>query len=273
MRYQNKSAISYMFRNFWRLVPIALPFGIVTGVFCNFVCEADFVAKLFRGSMTLEGFLGEFTKSFTLVRYGVHWYLPIIVVLLMALTESVFVVKISRHMRVGELSVVSPKNVLTIFPTMLLYVAVMFLAKSVLDFLPVGVVLMMKSVNRVSILASVALVVTFLLSLFVSFVFGLLLCAFPFKYCDNYSFNSALSCSSRYTSGDRKYIWLFTMLYPCTRLVVNLVTILTGSGIVGMVLQVLYFTFFAVYVPCLAFVKYYEYVGRERRDIGQVMFG
>ena len=40
-----------------------------------------------------------------------------------------------------------------------------------------------------------------------------------------------------------------------------------------MVLQVLYFTFFAVYVPCLAFVKYYEYVGRERRDIGQVMFG
>ena len=45
MRYQNKSAISYMFRNFWRLVPIALPFGIVTGVFCNFVCEANFSAE------------------------------------------------------------------------------------------------------------------------------------------------------------------------------------------------------------------------------------
>ena len=273
MRYQNKSAISYMFRNFWRLVPLALPFGIVTGVFCNFVCEADFIAKVFNGSLSADGFLVEFTRNFTLARFGIHWYLPIVMVFLMAITESIFVVKVSMHMRVGELSVASPKKVFGLFPTMLLYVAVMFLSKSVLDFVPVGILLMMKSVNRVAVLASVSLVITFLLSLFVSFVFALLLCAFPFKYCDNYSFNTALSCSSRYTAADRKYIWFFTAMYPCLRLLVTVITVLTGSNIVGILLQIVFFTFFTVYVPCEAFVKYYGYVGRERRDIGQVMFG
>lgn len=272
MRYQSKSAISYMFRNFWHLVPIALPFGILMGVFCNFIPESDFVYKLTLGNVTAENFMHEFTNSFTLIRYGANWFLPIVAVLLCAVTESVFVVKISRHMRIGELAPASIKRVCGLLPNMLLYVGVFFVGGELLNFLPAGIVRMIPMPPDGVVGAVIALAVEFAVHVLLSFVFFALICAFPQKYCDNYSFNTALSCSARYTCKDTKYIVWFTLMYPLGRLVVAVVTGLVGSIIVGIVLQTLFFTFLAVYAPCIAFVKYYGYIGRERRDVKQLMF-
>lgn len=272
MRYRSKSAISYMFRNFWRLVPIALPFSIVLGVFYNFVAESDFVFKLAHGAINADNFVAEFTSAYTVAGVGRHWYLPFVVLVLMALTESVFVVKISRHMRVGELSGTSPGQVFALLPTMLLYVAVMFVCKAVLDFLPSGVALMLNFVDNLAVKAAICIVCYYAVSLAVAFVFTLLICAFPLKYCDNYSFGTALSCSARFTSKDKRFVVGFMFLYPGARLLVSVVGGLIGSVVVSILLQTLYFTFFAVYVPCVAFVKYYEYVGRPRQDLSSNVY-
>lgn len=267
MRYRSKSAISYMFRNFWRLVPIALPFSIVAGVFFNFIPESDFVYKLANGSINADNFVSQFTSSFTVAKSGAHWYLPLIVLLLMALTESVYVVKISRHMHVGDLATASFSKVFGLFPTMLLYVAVMFACKAVLDFLPSGVALLFNMVDNVAVKATVSIVTYYIVSVAVAYVFTLLICAFPLKYCDNYSFATALSCSARFTSKDKRFVAMFTFMYPIGRLVVSVLCGAIGNTVVAIVLQTLYFTFFAVYVPCVSFVKYYEYVGRTRQDL------
>ena len=272
MRYRSKSAISYMFRNFWRLVPIALPFSIVSGVFFNFIPESDFVYKLVHGTVNADNFVSQFTSSFTVAKVGSHWYLPLVVLLLMALTESVYVVKISRHMHVGDLSTVSFGKVFGLFPTMLLYVAVMFACKGVLDFLPSGVALICNFVENLAVKATIAIVMYYIVTIVVAYVFTLLICAFPLKYCDNYSFATALSCSARFTSKDKKFVAMFTFMYPVGRLVVSLVSGLVGNTVVAIVLQTVYFTFFAVYVPCVAFVKYYEYVGRTRQDLSGSLY-
>lgn len=273
MRYQKKSAIAYMFRNFWQLVLIALPFSVLVGVFCNFSAEGEFVADLIEGKLAMSDFVGSFVSAFTVGRFGKNWFLPIIMLVVLAITESVYVVKISRHMRVGELSVASPAQVFGLFPTMLMYVALMYLGAQLLSFVPVGVVLLLRSVNNVIAAGVLALVVTFALSVAVSYVFTALICAFPFKYCDNNPFNVALSCSARYVNKDTKFVWVFMFLYPVLRMIVATVCGFVDNPVLSIVLQTLFVLFFTVYVPCVSFVKYCDYVGRERRDIGQVMFG
>ncbi len=273
MRYQKKSAIAYMFRNFWQLVLIALPFSVLVGVFCNFSAEGKFVADLIKGKLAMSDFVGTFVGAFTVGRFGKNWFLPIIMLVVLAFTESVYVVKISRHMRVGELSVASPAQVFGLFPTMLMYVAVTYLCAQLLSFVPVGVVLLLRSVNNVVAAGVLSLVVTFVLSVVVSYVFTALICAFPFKYCDNNPFNVALSCSARYVNKDTKFVLGFMFLYPVLRMIVAAVCGFIDNPVLTILLQTLFILFFTVYVPCVAFVKYCDYVGRERRDIGQVMFG
>ena len=272
MRYQKKSAIAYMFRNFWQLALIALPFSVFVGVFCNFSGEGHFVEKLFSGDLAMSEFVGEFVGAFTVGRFGKNWFLPIIMLLLLGVTESILVVKISRHMRVGELGAASPGQVFGLLTTMLMYVAVMYLCAQLLSFVPVGIVLMLRSLNNVLADGVLSLAVAFALSLVVSYVFTALICAFPLKYCDNNPFNVALSCSARYVNKDAKFLWTFMFLYPVGRIVVSLLCALANNAVVSILLQTLFVLYFTVYVPCVAFVKYYEYVGRERRDISQMIF-
>ena len=109
----------------------------------------------------MSDFVGTFVGAFTVGRFGKNWFLPIIMLVVLAITESVYVVKISRHMRVGELCVASPAQVFGLFPTMLMYVAVTYLCAQLLSFVPVGVVLLLRSVSNVVVAGVLSLVVTF----------------------------------------------------------------------------------------------------------------
>ncbi len=260
-----------MFRNFFSLVLIALPVSILMGVFWNNYFESMYIVKLVQGTLTAESFVDDFTYAFTASHYGNEWWLVFPILLLFALTQSILVVKVSRHMYVGELTTPNIKSVFNVFPTMLIYVAVMYLCFQVLSLIPVGIVVALKNANLYAV-SWVCLGLGYLSKVAIAYVFGALLCAFPLCYCDNYNFGAALSYSARLTAKDQKYLFTFCFIYPTMQLVIALVTVLTQNGIVSVILSTVDYLFFTLFIPCLAFSKYYFYIGRDRKDLSQKIF-
>ncbi len=275
MRLQSRSAISYMFRNLWRLILISLPIAVFHGFFASYASEVNFVSRLFSGDVDSSTFVSELARSFTVIKYGNGgWWIPFVLVVGMSLTQSVFAVRISRHMRMGELGVISLKKVFSLFPMMLLYIAVMYLCSITLDFLPVGIALLLcQEGANVVLLGFVCTVLYFLINTLLAYVFVLLICAFPIRYCDNYPFNVALSYSARIVNKDGKHVALLSLSFSVGQLLVCILCGLVGNALFSAIAFSLFFLFFVTYIPCVAFSMYYELIGRERKDISRLIFG
>lgn len=275
MRLQSRSAISYMFRNLWRLIFVSLPIAVFHGFFASYASEVAFVTRLFRGSLDSAGFVPELARSFTVIKYGADgWWIPFVLLFGMSLTQSMFVVRISRHMRMGEPNELSPRKVFSVFPMMLLYMAVIYLCSIVLDFLPVGVAMLLGGLgDGVGVRGAICLVLYFAINTGLAYVFVLLICAFPIRYCDNYPFNAALSYSARIVNKDGKHVALLSLSFSVGQLLVCMMCGLVGNALFSAIVFSLFFLFFVTYIPCVAFSMYYDLIGRERKDISRLIFG
>ena len=272
MRYQSRSAISYMFRNFWRLAMVALPVALFHGFFANYASESDFLAKLVSGNLS-EDYVSEFTAAFTVVKYGSRWWIPFVLPVAMSITQSFFCVMISRHLRMGEMNV-SLSKVFSVLPTMLLYMSAMYVCSIALDFIPSGMAMLLSGIiGNAQLVCWLCVVFSFAFSVLIAYVFVSLICAFPIRYCDNYPFNVALSYSARIVNKNGKNVALLSFMFPVCQVIVATLCAIVGNEVFSVVAYTLLFLFFTVYVPCVAFTMYYELIGRERKDISRIIFG
>ncbi len=271
MRYQSKSAISYIFRNFWHIAPISLGVAVLLGFCMNDNAILLFAHRYADGLVAPDNILSQMLSAITVLRFGKFWWLVIISLLLFVFVESMLLVKVSHHMRTGAMLHFPIKRTFSVFPTVLLFLLGVLAFEECLRLCVVGVAYLLRSTGLIAVTV-VSAVLLFAVEVFAVFCVGALVFAFPIMFVENYSFNSALSYSVRLMSEKRRKLLLFSFAYPLVRIALTAICGLIGINIVTVVLYSVFYLFCIIYVPALSFRMYYSSVGGERRDISRVIF-
>lgn len=272
MRLQRKSTIAYMFRNFWQLVYVVLPVSALLAIFYNPATEVSLYISLFKGEVALDNYLQLLTDNLTVLRLGKYWWVTLIAIVLLVLTMCLLVVKISKHMRVGKMPALPFKQAFGIFPQMLLYVVACIAVNEVGMLIVVGVSFLIRFIGDATAIVSITLVLTFVMRVFLAYMFGLLLVTFPLRYSENYRFNVAMSYSARIMSVNRGKLVGLSMLYVCSRLLVATIGYFLQPYGPHLLVYAIAFIMLLMYVPSFAFKKFYDDVGGERRDLIRKIF-
>ena len=272
MRVQSKSTIAYMFRNFWRLVYVTLPVSVLIAFFCNPSQEIALFQLLFTGGVTVDNYVEVLMGGLTVLRLGKTWWVAILAVLALVYTMCLMVVKLDRHMRVGIMPALPFKQAFGIFPHMLMYVVGWVFASELFTLIIVGIAYLGRFIGNATVIVSIALGLIYVARVFLCYMFGLLLITFPLKYSDNYRFNIAMSYSARVMSTKRWQTVGLAVLYASARVVVMAVAYLLQPFMLDVLVYAVAVTLCLIFVPCLAFKKFYDDVGGERRDLAQIMF-
>lgn len=273
MRFQSKSATSYMFRNFGKLFYVALPVAVLMAFFVNPSQEVNFISRLALGEFTsFDEMFGAFTRAMTVWRFGRFWWASLIALLLLALTESMLIVKINRHMHVGEMRALPFKKAFRLFPVTLLVVVCIFVVSEIIMLLSVGVTYLLRSVSNITAIAAIGAGLSFVLRVLCAWIFMLLLIGLPLKYSENYSLNIAFAYSVRVMTKQNKAVWGSTLIYALGRYVVQLCAYFASPYKLDVLIYAVVYLFVVLILPCLAYRLYHDAVGGERRDIYQIMF-
>ena len=261
-----------MFRNFWQLVYVTLPVSVLIAIFYNPSQEISLFVSLVRDRVTMDSYIGLLMKSITVLRFDKYWWIVLLVIVLLAFTMCLMVVKLDRHMRMGKMPALPVRRAFGIFPQMLLYI-VSFLAVTELFMLViVGITYMSRFIGNATVIVSVALGLTFVVRAFLTYTFGLLILSFPLKYCENYRFNIAMSYSARTMSSKRLQLVGLGLLYPTARIAVMALAYLLETVMLDVPVYAIAMTLCLTFVPCYAFKKFYDDIGGERRDLVEILF-
>ena len=271
MRFQSKSSFIYMFRNLRQLFFVTLPVSLLLAFFYNPRLETDLFVALVGGQLNADNFFNEFATAFTVLRFGRYWWVVLLAVVVLAFTMSVMVVKIDRHMRIGEMLTLPLKRAFGIFPMMLLYIVGWFAVSEVFMLIIVGVVYMLRLVPSVEAIVAIGFGLAFIIRAFLTYIFCLLIITFPLKYSENYRFNVAMSYSARVMVAKRGKLMMLSVAYPFARYIVMALAYLIRP--VDVFVYAVAIFFILTYIPCFAFKQFYDDVGGERRDVGQKIFG
>lgn len=272
MRFQKKSTIAYMFRNFWQLVYVVLPVSVLIAFFYNPSQEITLFVSLIKGEVELGNYLDLLTVSLTVIRFGKYWWVVLCAIILLALTMCLMVVKLDRHMRMGKMPALPLRRAFGIFPQMLLYIVGCLAVTELCMLIIVGIAYMIKFVGNGTAIVSIMLGLTFALRAFLTYLFGLLIITFPLKYSENYRFNVAMSYSARTMSAKRLPLIGLSLLYPTARVAVMGIAYLLQPFSLDVLVYAIAMTLCLIFVPCFSFKKFYDDVGGERRDLIQIMF-
>ena len=271
MRYQNPSAISYFFRNFWRYIYIVLPVSVFMAIFANFSTETAFLQDWIRGNLTPETYLTKMMNGMSLVRQPNDWLYGVISFVLLAITFSLLVVKMSRHMRVGGFVVFPLKSAMKIMPSMLLFCACFAVALQLLQFVTFGILWALGKFLAMDVVIIIGIaLLCFDIGIVVYLWMQMLLC-FPLSYSESYPFNVALSYSIREMSNHSKLCIGHAIAFTLVQALV--VTLDYVLPVISHIVHGLFFVFVIYYVPCLAFTIHHKTLGTERKDISRVLIG
>ena len=271
MRYQNSSAISYFFRNFWKYIYIVLPVAAFMAVFADYGSETAFLQAWIGGALTEETYLNEMMQGMSLINQADTILFGVISFVLLAMAFSFLVVKVSRHMRVGGFSLFPLKSAMKVMPSMLLFCACFAVALQLLQFVTFGVVFALGQFLPVDVVIPIGLAGLFLDIVIVVYFWMLMLLAFPLSYSESYPFNVALSYSIREMQKHRGICIGHAVAYAFIHaLVVTLDWVLPVASVV---IHALFYVFVIYYVPCLAFTIHHKTLGTERKDISRVLIG
>ncbi len=272
MRYQNSSAIAYFFRNFWKYVYIVLPVSIFMAIFATFSSESAFLQRWSLNGLSKENYINAMMKGFSLVRQVDQWWYGIVIYLLAAITFSLLVVKVSRHMRVGGFVLLPFKSALKVIPSMLIYCGGFAVATILLEFVAFGLMYALNTFLPMNAVIIIGLVLLFLAKMAVVYFWMLTLLSFPLYYSENYRFNIALSYSIREMSKHQGVCIGHAFLYTAVQALVVLLDYLFIAA-VGQIIHGLFFGLVFYYIPCLAFTIHHKTLGSERKDIARVIVG
>lgn len=271
MRYQSKSTISYIMRNFWRLVPWTIAPAILAGYFMSDQPVMDFIRNYAAGKVNQQNVLQNLINAATVLRFGKFWWCALLTVLLLIFAESLLLVKISRHMRTGEMKRFPLKGTISVLPTALLYTLGVTVFLELLNLAVVGIAYLMHAAGLIATMV-VSAVLLFAVKVITVFVASALLLAFPIMFEENYRFTSALSYSVRLAFEKRGFIIAISFIYPLVQLALTALCAWANIRSLTVALYSLLYLFFSVYAPCVTFKIYYDSVGGERRDIVRVIF-
>lgn len=272
MRYQSKSSISYLFRNFWQLAPIALCASVLFGLFDNTSAQIAFIRGYLNGSVNSENILSEILNTVSVLRFGKYWWGEIAALFVFVFTVSLLLVKVSQHMRIGKMDFLPVKRACAVIPTMLIFVLCVALFSELLNMIVVGIAFLLRSANEV-LLITLTAVLLYLAQALATFAVGMLSFAFPIMFLENYSFNLALSYSVRLMNEKRKKLLVCAAAYPFIRFVFTAVCAVVNIAAVTVAVFSVGYMFCISWLPCVTFKQYYDSVGGERRDVSRVMFG
>ena len=270
MRFQSRSSFIYTFRNLRQLFFVTLPVSVLLAFFCNPRLETDLFVALVSGQIDADNFFFKFSSAFTVLRFGQYWWLTLLAIVVLAYTMSVMVVKIDRHMRIGEMPLLPLKRAFGVFPMMLLYIVGCIVVSEVFKLIVVGVVYMLRFVPSYEAIVSIGFGLSLLTLAFFTYIFWLLIITFPLKYSENYRFNVAMSYSARVMVAKRNKGILFSIVYPLARYAVMAIAYFVRPLDVAVYAIAIFFAL--TYIPCYAFKQFYDDVGGERRDVGQIIF-
>ena len=273
MRYQSKSSISYMFRNFWNLVYITLPVSVLMAFFYNPSSEITLFTRLVNNEIAMDEAIYMLGEGLTALRFGRFWWVVPIAIVVLAYAMSVMVVKIDRHMRVGQMPAFPLKRAFGIFPFMLLYIICSVAAMEIFMLIIVGIAYMLRFINNATAVVSVAFGLSVVVRVFWIYLLGLLIISLPLKYSENYRFNVALSYSARTMTRKNSKLWGLALLVVVLRVAVMGIAYLLAPYKLDALIYAVGYTFGFTFAPCFAFKHYYDDVGGERRDVTQIMFG
>lgn len=272
MRVQRKSAIAYLFRNFWQLVLISLPAAVLLGFFVTPADEISFMQSLARGKLTLDNYFQSYVDSYSALRYLDCWWQTIIAIALVCVTFSLLLVKIDRHMRVGEMLVFPIKRALALFPLILAYILCWFVISEASRLVGVGLMYLFKFINSAGAVVSIGIVASFLARMFIVGLFFRLIITIPLRCSENYRLNTALSYSARCSASHRGIVWGLTLGYVFGRYAVMSLGYLLAPYNLDVLVYSLAYLFCIAYIPCLSYKLYHDTVGGERRDISEIIF-
>lgn len=271
MRYQRKSAIAYIFRNFWQLAPVAAVAAVLLGLFCNTHAEIALVLDIVKGDVNSENVLTAVLNTVSVLRFGNTWWGFLLALVAFAIAESVLTTKVYHHMRTGEMLSFPFRRSLSVMPTMFLFVFVMAAINEIAKLIVCGIVSVLRPLGVTAIVA-IALSLVVIVKFIMLAVIGTLLYAFPIMFLENYKFNLALSYSVRLAGNKRPFILCVSIVYPLIQVALTVACQFIGVPEVTVVLFSLFYFACILLVPCIAFTLYYDSVGGERKDIGRVIF-
>lgn len=271
MKYQSKSTIAYLLRNFWRLAPFAIPSALTLGYFLNVGTEISFAGMLISGKLTQDNVNGALMQAISVSRFGGSWWCVILVLVLFAFTESLLTLKVERNMRVGEMPIFPIREAITVFPTIALFVLCVTLGVEIFNLIIVGVAYLIRNASAVAI-GIVGFSLLYVTKAIVTLAVGALLMAFPIILLEHYSLGNALSYSVRLMNENRRFLWFFAIVYPISRLAFSVLCYFAASEIVTVLVFSAFYLIVMLVLPCLTFKLYYDVAGGERRDIGVKMF-
>lgn len=272
MRFQRKSTIAYMFRNFWQLVYVTLPVSVLMAFFYNPSSEISLFVALVKGEVAMDNYLNLLTKTLTVLRFGKYWWVILCAIVLLALTMCLMVVKMDRHMRMGKMPALPFKRAFGVFPLMLAYIVACVAVTELSTLIVVGICYMVRFIGNATAIVSIALGLCFGMRVFLTYIFGLLIITFPLKYSESYRFNVALSYSARVMSTKRLQLVGLAFLYPTARIAVMSVAYLLEPFMLDVLVYAIMLTLCLMFIPSYAFKKFYDDVGGERRDLVQKIF-
>ena len=278
MRFQRKSTIAYMFRNFWQLVYVTLPVSVLLAFFYNpssfynHPSEISLVYALVKGEVVMENYLDLLTDSITVLRFGKYWWVVLCSIVVLAFTMCLMVVKLDRHMRMGKMPALPLRRAFGIFPQMFLYILGWLAISELVMLIIVGISYMGRFIRNATAIVSIAISLTFVARVFLTYMFGLLIVSFPLKYSENYRFNIALSYSARIMSSKRIQLVGLAFLFATARIAVMAIAYLLQPFMLDVLLYAVTLTLCLMFVPVFAFKKFYDDIGGERRDLVEILF-
>lgn len=272
MKVQSKSTYSYILRNFWQLVYVALPVAVLMAFFANPTREIEFLHALFVGELTLDNVFVLFNNAYTVLRFGKLWWTDVITFFVLVLTVCMLIVKISRHMRVGVMPALPFKWAFGLFLPVFLILLAYFCISEIAMLLSVGIMYVIRAVNNATAIASVGFAVAFVIRLIVVWLFMLLILALPLKHSENYSLNVGLSYSVRVMTKLPAQVLAATLTYCFGRYVVMLLGYFLRPYYLDVVLYALVYLFVILFLPVYAYRVYHDVVGGERRDVAEIIF-
>ena len=271
MKYQSKSTISYMLRNFWRLAPWTLAASVLAGLFMTDQPIMAFIRNYADGAVTADTFFDQLVRAVTVLRFGGYWWCALLTVLLLVLVESLLIVKVSRHMRVGEMLRFPLKGALSVLPTALLFALGITVVCEALNLAVVGIAYLVRSASLIAAMV-VSAVLLFAVRALTVFGAAALLLSFPIMFEENYRFSAALSYSVRLALDKPGFLIFLSLIYPTIQLALTALCAWANLPALTVVLYSVLYFFFTLYAPCAAFKIYYDSVGCVRRDITHSIF-
>lgn len=271
MRYQSKSTISYLIRNFWRLVPWTVAAAVLSGFFLSDRPVIDFIHAYADGAITGSNLIERLMRAVTVLRFGRYWWCTLLTLLLLVFCESILIVKVARHMRVGEMLPFPIKGAVSVLPMALALTLGVTVFYELASMAVVGVAALIRSASVIATVIVSAVLLFAVRALTVFFASALLL-SFPIMFEENYRFGSALSYSVRMALHKRKFLIVITLVYPLTQLAIAALCAWVNVQALTVTLYALFVLFFSTYAPCVAFTMYYDSVGGVRRDVTHTIF-